>query len=40
MEMFAKKLNPILNVSDMVASFGWFEKLGWKKSLAWRKASK
>ncbi|HEX4609717.1 MAG TPA: bleomycin resistance family protein [Urbifossiella sp.] len=28
-------LTPILNVSDMAASFGWFEKLGWKKLWDW-----
>ena len=33
--MQAKALNPILNVSCMVESFAWFEKLGWKESWAW-----
>ncbi|AMV26658.1 Glyoxalase-like domain protein [Gemmata sp. SH-PL17] len=28
-------LTPILNVSDMAASFAWFEKLGWKKLWDW-----
>jgi catechol 2,3-dioxygenase-like lactoylglutathione lyase family enzyme len=28
-------LTPILNVSDMAASFTWFEKLGWKKLWDW-----
>ncbi|WP_254513920.1 bleomycin resistance family protein [Anatilimnocola floriformis] len=28
-------LTPILNVSDIVASFAWFEKLGWKKLWDW-----
>jgi catechol 2,3-dioxygenase-like lactoylglutathione lyase family enzyme len=28
-------LTPILNVSDMPASFAWFEKLGWKKLWDW-----
>lgn len=28
-------LTPILNVSDMAASFEWFEKLGWKKLWDW-----
>jgi hypothetical protein len=32
--MQAKALNPILNVSSMVDSFAWFEKLGWKESWA------
>ena len=29
--MFAQGLTPILNVSDIRASFAWFEKLGWTK---------
>lgn len=33
--MLAKGINPILNVSDMQASFAWFEKLGWKKAWDW-----
>jgi hypothetical protein len=33
--MQAKRLNPILNVSSIVESFAWFEKLGWKKSWDW-----
>lgn len=33
--MDAKGLTPILNVSDMVETFAWFEKLGWKKGWAW-----
>jgi hypothetical protein len=33
--MQAKRLNPILNVSNIVESFAWFEKLGWKKSWDW-----
>ena len=33
--MNAKAITPILNVSDMEQSFGWFEKLGWKKGFAW-----
>lgn len=28
-------LTPILNVSDMAASFAWFETLGWKKLWDW-----
>jgi len=28
-------LTPILNVSDIRASFAWFEKLGWKKAWDW-----
>lgn len=28
-------LTPILNVSDLPASFKWFESLGWKKSWDW-----
>jgi hypothetical protein len=30
--MHARRLNPILNVSDIVATFAWFEKLGWQKN--------
>jgi catechol 2,3-dioxygenase-like lactoylglutathione lyase family enzyme len=33
--MIAKALTPILNVSDIQASFAWFEKLGWKKGWEW-----
>jgi catechol 2,3-dioxygenase-like lactoylglutathione lyase family enzyme len=33
--MIAKGLTPILNVSDIAASFAWFEKLGWKKGWDW-----
>ncbi len=33
--MIAKGLTPILNVSDIEASFAWFEKLGWKKAWDW-----
>ena len=33
--MLAKRLTPILNVSDMHQSFAWFEKLGWKKGWEW-----
>lgn len=33
--MIAHKLTPILNVSDIRASFAWFEKLGWKKGWDW-----
>ena len=33
--MIAKALTPILNVSDIQASFAWFEKLGWKKGWDW-----
>ncbi len=33
--MLAQALNPILNVSDMDASFAWFAKLGWAKSWDW-----
>ena len=28
-------ITPILNVSDMAASFAWFEILGWKKLWDW-----
>jgi len=33
--MHAKQVTPILNVSDMEASFAWFEKLGWPKGWDW-----
>ncbi len=33
--MLPKRLTPILNVSDLEASFVWFEKLGWEKAWAW-----
>jgi len=33
--MFVKALTPILNVSDIQASFTWFKKLGWEKSFEW-----
>ena len=33
--MNAKRLTPILNVSDIQQSFAWFEKLGWKKGWDW-----
>ena len=33
--MIAKRLTPILNVSDIQQSFAWFERLGWKKGWDW-----
>lgn len=33
--MLAKRLTPILNVSDIQQSFAWFEKLGWRKGWDW-----
>lgn len=33
--MRAEGITPILNVSDIAASFAWFEKWGWKKLWAW-----
>jgi hypothetical protein len=33
--MILKDITPILNVSDIKASFEWFEKLGWKKCWDW-----
>lgn len=33
--MRAERLTPILNVSDIRASFAWFEKLGWQKGWEW-----
>ena len=34
-EMEAKEITPILNVSDLPASFDWFTKLGWSKHWDW-----
>ena len=31
----AKAITPVLNVSDVAASFAWFEKWGWKKCWDW-----
>src|SRR5947209_10201845 len=33
--MNAKHVTPILNVSDLAASFAWFEKWGWRKLWDW-----
>ena len=33
--MIAKRLTPILNVSNIQESFAWFEKLGWAKGWDW-----
>jgi hypothetical protein len=33
--MRATGLNPILNVSDLPASFAWFRRLGWEKAWDW-----
>jgi predicted lactoylglutathione lyase len=33
--MEVEGLTPILNVSNLAASFAWFEKLGWKKCWDW-----
>lgn len=33
--MNAKRLIPILNVSDIQQSFAWFEKFGWQKGWDW-----
>src|SRR5579871_620929 len=35
--MHAKQITPILNVSDIVESFAWFEKLGFQKGWEWGK---
>ena len=35
LSMIARSLNPILNVSDLQASFAWFSHLGWTKSFDW-----
>jgi hypothetical protein len=33
--MQVNRINPILNVSNIVESFAWFEKFGWKKGFVW-----
>src|SRR6202043_1906404 len=33
--MNAKHVTPILNVSDISASFAWFEKWGWRECWGW-----
>jgi len=33
--MNAKRLTPILNVSNLEETFAWFEKLGWTKAWDW-----
>ena len=33
--MQAKRLSPILNVTNIQESFAWFEKLGWTKAWDW-----
>lgn len=33
--MQVKRITPILNVSNIVESFAWFEKLGWSKGWDW-----
>ncbi len=33
--MIAKRITPILNVSNIQESFAWFERLGWKKGWDW-----
>lgn len=33
--MLARRLTPILNVSNIQESFAWFEKLGWTKAWDW-----
>ena len=33
--MLAKRITPILNVSNLQESFEWFEKLGWQKAWDW-----
>jgi Glyoxalase/Bleomycin resistance protein/Dioxygenase superfamily len=33
--MYVTCITPILNVSDMAASFAWFESWGWKKLWDW-----
>jgi hypothetical protein len=33
--MLARRLMPILNVSNIQESFAWFERLGWEKAWEW-----
>jgi uncharacterized glyoxalase superfamily protein PhnB len=33
--MQVEGITPVLNVSDIAASFAWFEKWGWKKKWDW-----
>ena len=33
--MTAKRITPILNVSNLAESFAWFEKFGWAKGWDW-----
>jgi hypothetical protein len=33
--MKAKAITPILNVSSLIESFDWFNRLGWKKGWEW-----
>ena len=33
--MYAKAITPILNVSDLDASFDWFAQLGWERRWDW-----
>ncbi len=33
--MQARVVTPILNVTSIMDSFAWFEKLGWKKGFDW-----
>jgi hypothetical protein len=33
--MKVEQVVPILNVSDVEASFAWFAKLGWSKQFEW-----
>lgn len=33
--MRARRLTPILNVSDIQQSFAWFERFGWTKAWEW-----
>ena len=33
--MLAKRLTPILNVSNLQESLEWFEKLGWERGFEW-----
>ena len=33
--MLAHAVTPILNVSNILESFAWFERLGWTRGFSW-----
>lgn len=38
--VYTSHLTPVLNVSDIGATFAWFEKLGWRKCWGWSASGK